>query len=302
MTDFKRLDLPGKLIYINVVVFIITQVWCLIQTLFCLSGYDWQDYLALHSSLGEFLFKPWTLLTYFFTHANLTQDIFHILFNMLWLWWFGQFFLRYHTGRQFLSVYLLGGIFAGLFFLLAYNVFPYFTHNGIAASVVGASGAIFALIVAVAMRSPEETLYLNLFVRTVSVKMKWVAAAVIAINLLSLPSSYNTGGIICHIGGALWGFVYGYYESKGKNVARWFERICDKIVNFATPRPRMQATRGGARTVNADKRKDMEYNASQKQHQERIDAILDKISKSGYDGLSAEEKQMLFDASHRKRK
>lgn len=302
MIDYKKLSLPGKLIYINVVVYAITQLWCLCQVLFCISGFDWQNFLALHANPYDFMLKPWTLFTYFFTHADLSQDLFHIVFNMLWLWWFGDFFLRYHTGRQFLSVYLLGGIFSGLFFLLVYNIFPYFVFDRTFTSVVGASGAIFALIVAVAMRSPEETLYLNFIIRTVGVKMKWVAVAALAINVLSLPSSYNIGGIVCHIGGALWGFIYGYYEAKGKNAARWFEQLCDKIANMLKPRPKMQATRGGARTVNADKRKDMDYNASQKARQAKIDAILDKISKSGYDGLTAEEKQMLFDASHRKNK
>lgn len=302
MFEFKKLSLPSKLIYINVVVYIITQLWKLLLLLCCVSGFDWQNFLALHANLHDFLFTPWTLFTYFFTHADIGIDFLHIVFNMLWLWWFGVFFLRYHTGRQFLSVYLLGGLFSGLFFLLVYNVFPYFLYERQQAAVVGASGAIFALIVAVAMRSPNETLYLNFIVRTFSVKMKWIAVAAIVLNILSLPSSYNTGGIVCHLGGALWGLVYGYYESRGTNAALWFERICDKVANWFKPRPRMQATRGGARTVNADRRKDMEYNAEQKAHQEKIDAILDKISKSGYDGLSAEDKQILFDASHRRKK
>ena len=302
MISYKKLNLPGKLIYINVVVYIITQLYRLMLTLFCISGFSWQDYLALHSNLNDFLFTPWTLLTYFFTHADIGTDFFHIIFNMLWLWWFGDFFLRYHTGRQFLSVYLLGGIFSGLFFLLVYNIFPYFLFDRDTTSVVGASGAIFALIVAVAMRSPNDTLYLNFFIRTVGVKMKWIAVAAIVINLMSIPSSYNIGGIVCHLGGALWGFIYGHCESHGINIARWFEQICDKIANMFKPRPKMQATRGGASHVNADKRKDMDYNTAQKAHQEKIDAILDKISKSGYDGLTAEEKQMLFDASHRKKR
>lgn len=302
MFDFKKLSLPGKLIYINAVVYLITQLWRLLLVLCCINGFDWQNYLALHANLHDFLFTPWTLFTYFFTHADIGIDFLHIVFNMLWLWWFGVFFLRYHTGRQFLSVYLLGGLFSGLFFLLVYNVFPYFLYERQHAAVVGSSGAIFALIVAVAMRSPNETLYLNFIVRTLSVKMKWIAVAAIVVNILSLPSSYNIGGIVCHLGGALWGLIYGYYEARGVNIALWFERICDKVTNWFKPRPRMQATRGGARTVNADRRKDMEYNAEQKAHQERIDAILDKISKSGYDGLSAEDKQILFDASHRKKK
>ena len=303
MVEYKKLNVAGKLIYINVVVFIITQVYHLFLTLFCVYGYNWQEFLALHSNLSYFLLTPWTLLSYFFTHADLGVDIFHIVFNMLWLWWFGNYFLRYHTNRQLLSLYLLGGLFAGLVFLFVYNVFPYFMYDRNNTMLVGASGAIFAVIVATGMRSPNDVLYLNFFVKIVPVKMKWIAASAIAINLLSLPNSYNVGGIVCHLGGALFGFLYSYYEMKGINIARWFEQFCDKLVNaFKPTKNRMKVSRGGARTVNADKRKDMDYNTQQKQHQAKIDAILDKISKSGYDGLSAEEKQLLFDASQRKKK
>lgn len=302
MIDYRKLNLPGKLIYINVVVYALTQLYRLFLTLFCISGNNWQDYLALHANLDYLAFTPWTIFTYFFTHADIGTDVFHIVFNMLWLWWFGQFFLRYHTGRQFLSVYLIGGLFSGLFFLFTYNVFPYFLFDRNSAAVVGASGAIFALIVAVAMRSPNETLYLNFFVRTIGVKMKWIAAIAILINLMSLSNSQNAGGIICHLGGALWGLIYGICESRGINITLWFDRLCDDIANMFKCRPKMKATKGGARTVNADKRKDMDYNAQQRDRQAKIDAILDKISKSGYDGLTAEEKQLLFDASNRKKR
>lgn len=302
MIEYKKLNIVGKLIYINVAVYIVTQLYRLFLTLFCVSGFQWQDYLALHSNINYFLLTPWTVFTYFFTHADLGIDLFHIVFNMLWLWWFGNYFLRYRINRQFLSVYLLGGIFSGLFFLLVYNIFPYFLLERNYVTLVGASGAIFAVIVATAMRSPDDMLYLNFFVKVVPVRMKWIAVAAIVINLLSLPNSYNTGGIVCHIGGAIFGFLYSFYEMKGINIARWFEMFCDKLVNIFKPRPRMKVSRGGARTVNADKRKDMDYNTQQKEYQTKIDAILDKISKSGYDGLTAEEKQLLFDASHRRKK
>lgn len=301
MINYKTLSLPGKLIYINVAVYIITQIYRLLCVLLCVSGYDWQNYLALHTNLNYFLMTPWTIVTYMFTHADIGVDFLHIVFNMLWLWWFGEFFLRYHTGRQLLSVYLLGGLFSGLFFLLVYNIFPYFLYDRNFTSIVGASGAIFALIVAVAMRSPNEVLYLNFFVKVVPVQMKWIAIAAIGINLLGLPNSYNLGGIICHLGGALWGFIYSYSEAHGINVTNWFERLCDNIVNIFKKRPKMTASRGGAYHFDAEKKKDMDYNKTQKDHQAKIDEILDKISQKGYDGLTAEEKQFLFDASHKKR-
>lgn len=299
MFRFKTLTLPGKLIYINVVIFALTQLWRILVLLLGMTGYAWQDALALHSNLHDFSLRPWTLFTYMWTHADIGDDIFHIIFNMLWLWWFGNYFMRSHRSHQFIGVYLMGGLAAGLSFLLVYNIFPYFSIVRHYSTVVGASGAIFALIVAVAMSRPNDLLYLNFFVRVVPVRMKWFALSALGITLLSLGGS-NTGGIVCHLGGALFGYLYGALEQRGIDLTLrptgWWESL---RARFST-RPRMTATPGGARHSNVDRRKDMDYNARQRARQERIDAILDKISKHGYDGLTAEEKQTLFDASKRK--
>lgn len=306
LQKYKALNLPGKLIAIQVAIWSITQLLRLVRFLF--TGYDchWQDWLALHANLNEFVYTPWTLFTYFFVHANLGDNIFHLIFNMLWLWWFGQFFLRYHTGRQLLGTYLLGGLFAGVFYLLCFNLFPYlhaitYASANLNVAVVGASGAIFALVAAVAMRQPDEALYLNFFVRVVPVKMKWFALAALAINLMNLAGGENIGGIVCHLGGMLFGVVFGFLERKGIDLTRHFNLLCDWVADLFKPKPRMTATRGGKRPVYHDREKDHDYNRRKKEQQERIDAILDKISKSGYDGLTAEEKAMLFDASNRKK-
>ncbi len=302
---YKQLDLPGRLIAINVCVWAVVQLLRLVVFLFTGSDFHWQGALALHANLGEFLHTPWTIVTYFFIHANLGDNVFHIVFNMLWLWWFGKFFLRYHTGRQLLGVYLMGGLIAGAFYLLCFNAFPYL-HSlatppfGAGPCVVGASGAIFALVAAVAMRQPDEAIYLNFFVRVVPIRMKWFALAALVINLMNLAGGENTGGILCHLGGMGFGCAFGYMERKGVDLTRHFNLMCDSVVNLFRKKPKLKATPGGKPHVYHDRQADHDYNRRQKERQDRIDAILDKISKEGYEGLTAEEKALLFDSSNRR--
>lgn len=297
--SYKKLSLPGKIIAINVTVWVITQLWRLIVLLFVINGYDWQDFLALHSNLRDFWLTPWTLVTYMWVHADLGVNLFHLVFNMLWLWWFGQYFLRWHTGRQFLGVYLVGGIFAGLFFLWVYNAFPYFALDRQYTSLIGASGAIFGLVTAVAVARPDDQIRLNLILTVFPLTMKWLAVLALGISILNI--STNTGGIVCHIGGAVWGALYALFERRGVDLTGWFNRVADWVTNLFKPSPRLKATRGGARAPFPGERdRDTDYNARKRARQEQIDRILEKISQNGYDALTAEEKQLLFDASKKK--
>lgn len=303
MLKYKQLPIYGQIIYITVCVFALTQLWRLVCLLFVVSGYHWQSFLALPANLNDFWLRPWTLFTYMFCHADIGKNVFHIIFNMLWLWWFGQMFVRFHTSCQLLSLYLVGGLFAGLFFLLVYNVFPYFLLERQSACVVGASGALMALMGAVVMQ-PSQMVGLNLIVRTVPMQMRTLTIIVMALTLFN-GTADNSGGLVCHIGGALFGLIYGHYYQKGRDITafanRWIQAVKQWIHQLR--RPRMTAMRGGRRDpIGAEKMRDMNYNADRRQHEAQIDAILDKISKHGYDGLSTEEKQMLFDASKKRNK
>jgi len=278
LQKYKNLHLPGQLVVIQLFIWLLTQIGRLIH-------FQWEAYFALDSRIGELLFKPWTLFTYMWVHANIGDDLFHIIFNMMWLWYFGQFFLRYHTSKQLLHVFIWGGIIGGLSFLLWGSCM----NDTFGQFLVGASGAIFALVAAVAIRQPNEPIYLNLFVRIVPISMKWFALIALGINIMHLLGGQNSGGIICHLGGMLWGALYELNLLKG-----WTKQLF-------SPKVHMAATPGGKRTPHPDKQKDIDYNQRQKEQQARIDAILDKISRSGYDGLTAEEKAALFDASQRKK-
>lgn len=300
--NYKSLSIQGKIIYITVAVYLLTQLWRLVCLLFCFSGYDWQQVLALPANLNDLAMRPWTILTYMFCHADIGQNVLHIVFNMLWLWWLAPIFLRFHTSKQFLSLYLMGGIFAGLFFLLVYNVFPYFRFDRHYTWIVGASGSVCAMLAAIIMQ-PDQLVGLNLFIRTITTRMKWVALVVLLLTLFAGPAG-NTGGLVCHVGGALFGFIYGYFFRQGTDITVWFSEGCQTIAQWIKDwnKPKMKATAGGRRDpISADKQKDMQYNTDKRQHEARIDEILDKISKHGYDGLTAEEKQLLFDASKRRK-
>ena len=197
--NYKSLPIQGKIIYITVAVYVLTQLWRLVCLLFCYSGYDWQQVLALPANLNDLAMRPWTILTYMFCHADIGQNVLHIVFNMLWLWWLAPIFLRFHTSKHFLSLYLMSGIFAGLFFLLVYNVFPYFRFDRHYTWIVGASGSVCAMLAAIIMQ-PDQLVGLNLFVRTITTRMKWVALVVLLLTLFAGPAG-NTGGLVCHVGG-----------------------------------------------------------------------------------------------------
>ena len=293
---YKKLNSVGRIIAITSIVYILTQLWNIFLFLFEIHGYRWQDFLALPAGIQEFISHPWTLLSYMFVHADFSNNPFHLIFNMIWLYWFGQFFLRYHSGRQFLSLYITAGLFAGLFFLLCYNIFPSFSTDKYHTIVVGASGAIFALIVAVAIRQPNEILTFNLFLSRFNLKMKWIALAVL---IISSMGENNIGGSVCHVGGAVWGAFYALSERKGKDITRWLNTFCDNIANLFKPKPRIKVSKGGKSTWKAERQKDMDYNQQRKEHEKRIDSILDKMRKSGYNGLTEEEKRYLFEARNK---
>ena len=188
------------LLYINVIAFLIVKFLGLILTLFKVDANLALSYLMLPSSLSALMYKPWTLVTYMFMHAN----FFHLFFNMLCLLWFGRIFLEYFGQRQLLGLYLLGGIGAGLTYIGAYNLFPYFSEQVNFSMLVGASGSLMAIVLAVAMYVPDYEINLFLIGR---LKLKWVAGAMVLLSMFGITST-NAGGEFAHIGGAVIGALY----------------------------------------------------------------------------------------------
>ena len=283
---FHRGDINLQLIYINVGVFVVTTLVSVFLRLFNMGDASWMNILTLPASIPEFLKQPWSLLSYMFLHA----DPLHLLFNMLWLYWFGQLFLSFFSARHFRGLYLLGGICGGLFYMLALNVFPYFTPYIYISTLLGASASVLAIVVATAVREPE---YRVNFMFIGTVRLKYVALFMVVTDLLFVTSG-NGGGHIAHLGGALAGWWFAWSLRKGNDVTKWINGVLDGCSGvwskLSSKKPKMKVSKGGRAA-------DYDYNARKKQQSEEIDRILDKLKKSGYGSLTTEEKKRLFDAS-----
>lgn len=281
---FKQGNVLIKLIYINAGVFIVLNLINLFFYLFSKSSLDtlFSNWFAFPSNFYIFLHKPWTLVTYMFMHA----DIWHILFNLLWLYWFGQIFLQYLSHKKLLSVYILGGFAGALLYALAYNLFPAFNFERFGSSMVGASAAIMAIVIAISAIVPNYSINIILFG---SVKLKYIAIFTIIIDAISIQYS-NAGGHIAHLGGAFFGYSFAVWHNKGKDITLWFSKILDALDNIFKRKPKMKI---GYKKPTDDK----EYNRIKVDQQKEIDRILDKIAKGGYNSLSKEEKDFLFKSS-----
>jgi membrane associated rhomboid family serine protease len=280
-TSFKTGSTLTRLIYFNLAVFIFIQIVNIFVRLF--GGGDFLrlliDFLAVPTNLGELARKPWTVFTYMFSH----YDFFHILFNILWLYWFGKIFLSYLSEKQLLSVYILGGLAGALLYIFSYNVFPGLQNQAASTSMVGASASVMAIMFAIAFLVPDYKIYVILIG---PVKIIYVALIAFAFSSL-VEFSVNTGGKLAHIGGAAFGYFYTYRYNRGKDISVSFSRFIDTIVSFFKPKTKMKVTHKKPVT-------DEEYNKKRAQNQKELDRILDKISKKGYDSLTKEEKELLF--------
>jgi membrane associated rhomboid family serine protease len=288
--SFKRGSSLTQLIYINLGVFVILRLAYTFFALFSGNGlgspenkieynYYVMQWLMLPSGPSQLLFRPWTLLTYMFLHF----DFLHVLFNILWLYWFGKIFLQYLDNKRLLNLYLLGGVSGGVLFILAYNLIPALAVNG-NVPLLGASAAVMAIAIAIAFYVPEYTIHL-LFIGPV--KLKYLALFFVITDLIFIPMGDNAGGHIAHLGGALYGIFFINRFKKGKDTGRWFGMIMDRVFSIFKPRPKIKVSY--RKPVD-----DKEYNKLKKTQQDEIDKILDKISKGGYESLSREEKEKLF--------
>ena len=263
---YNKANVVEKIIYINVFLFLITVLF----TKFII------EWFALPSSIDSFLVKPWTLITYAFLHERL----FHILSNLLVLYYIGNLFLNFYTKKQFLNFYFLGIIVGAFTFLVNYYI-----TDKTGAPLGGASAAVTTIFVAIATKIPQYALRLR-FIGSVEL---WVLAAIwVVLSILQLANADN-GGAIAHLGGAVFGFVYSKQLKQGNDIGKWFESSIDFFTNL------FKQKNSNLKTVYKSKRK-VSKNEVSKTKQRKIDDILDKIGKSGYENLTQEEKDFLFRA------
>lgn len=288
-SKFKQGTIVTRLIFINTGIFLVLKLTLVFFSLFKLDASGILSFLEMPSLMPKLLLAPWTVFTYMFVHV----DLMHILFNMLWLFFFGGMFLRWFNPRQLGGLYVIGGLFGALFYVLSYNLFPAFV--GVDASLIGASASILALGIAVAFYRPDEPVSLFLLG---TIKLKWLAIVMVVMDLLSLNGS-NAGGSIAHLGGAVAGLVFGMTLRQQVDITRWINPLLDGLITLFRPRPKMKVTyqRSKFEKANTAPDVDQEYRDRKKAEMERLDSILDKIKKSGYDSLTAQEKQQLFESS-----
>ena len=276
--SFARGSVLTRLIYINLGVFVTIR---LLNVFFFLAGaeFPFLEWLAMPADFSRLAWRPWTLITYMFLHF----DFLHILFNILWLYWLGKIFLSYFDQRKLLGLYLIGGIAGGLFYLIGYNVFPVFSSIRSASLLMGASASVIAVVAALAVHAPNHALHL-LFIG--AVKMKYIALATILLYIIGIASA-NAGGNLAHLGGAFGGMMFVLQLRRGVDLTNVPNQVVEALMGLIKTK----------RKIKVSYRKppdDIEYNRQKNKRQEEINKILDKISKSGYDSLSREEKEILF--------
>ncbi|MDR1623929.1 MAG: rhomboid family intramembrane serine protease [Tannerellaceae bacterium] len=279
---FRSGSILTKFIYINVGAFIVIRLTAVLFILFNVQPVSFLHYLQIPSSPLQLLYRPWTIITYMFTH----YDFLHVLFNMLWLYWFGKIFLQFFMPRQLGGVYLLGGIAGAALFMLAYNVFPYFRTVALSSALIGASASVMAIVFAVSFYRKEYEISL-LFIG--KIKLIYLALGTFVLDFLAITST-NAGGHIAHLGGAFLGIWFASGMKAGKDLTAPMNRLIDKVVNIGKRKPKMHVSY---------KRTETDYDYNARKHKERVelDTILDKLKHSGYESLSSEEKKQLFDAS-----
>lgn len=271
-TGFRQSSTLMKIVWVNVAVFVLLR---LIAIVFVFSGRpDYIDMMLaqveLPSSPAVFLTRPWTLVNYMFAQ----YDLLHVVFNMLWLYWFGTMFTMTASSRRLLTLYLCGGLAGAVLFMLGYMVLPMF-HSSYG-SLIGSSASVIAVVTAVAILMPRFKMHLLLIG---SVSVKWIAIVTIVLVLVGVTGS-NAGGEIAHIGGVIAGVLYGLWIKRGHEFS--FRRPAWRRAPADAPAPSQSSDSG----LSADERA-------------QLDAILDKIKKSGYTSLTPSERERLFSVSRK---
>ncbi|MFN7044283.1 MAG: rhomboid family intramembrane serine protease [Flavobacterium sp.] len=274
--QYKTGGMVQKLIFWNIGFFLFSLVFFYS---FSAGKFQIPTWIALSSDLGTFIRTPWTLVTFNFFHGGFL----HLFFNLMVLHFSGRLFSTYFTDKQMLGVYVLGGIFSGITFVLSY---VFIAKAGL---LVGASGAIMAVLIATATYAPFMLLRIPLIG---IVKLWHVAFVILLVDLIQLPLD-NTGGHLAHLGGALFGFIYIKLLKSGTDITKPFSAILDSFANLFKPKKKTPFKKVHR---NATKKSVNSFQDNKDLTQKQIDDILDKISKSGYDSLTKEEKEFLFKA------
>jgi membrane associated rhomboid family serine protease len=258
-----------KLIVINIIFFIIPLLLNTFLWLFDLKDISILDYFVVEADIMSLIFKPWSLITYGFLHGSFS----HLFWNMIMLFYFGNILVNYFGDKRLLNVFFNGILFGGIIYIISYNLFPVFT--GVSSKMIGSSAGVMAILFYITSYNPNHTIRFFF----VNIKLLYIAVFLLLMDIIQIPVE-NSGGHIAHLGGALIGFLM-FRSFKGIDFVDIYTNIGTKKNNKIIKRNK---TFSGS---NFD--------------QKKIDSILDKISESGYESLTKEEKNYLFKASNKKK-
>ena len=277
---FKQLNQAEKLILVNVACFVMPLFIRTVFYLFNIPSGVFVGWFELSSDWGDLIFKPWTILTYSFMHSG----FFHLFWNMYLLYFTSRLFLNIFPARTFFNVYFLGVILGGVTFLISYSIFPAFQNSS--PIMVGASAGVMATFIFIANYSPDFEVRLIFF----NVKLRYLAIAFILLDIIQIPYG-NAGGHLAHLGGAALGYFYFLRLNQGTDIGLPLEELSNRLLNLFKKQSNLKTVYKNKSNA-VSKKKESNEDLDQK----KIDAILDKISKSGYDSLSQKEKDFLFRA------
>jgi membrane associated rhomboid family serine protease len=277
-----------RLLAINIGLFLVLMI---LRTFLFILGSDFTIFdflvekLSMPASFSQLIYQPWSVVTYMFLHV----DFMHILFNLLILYWTGSLFAEYLGNEKLWATYVLGAITGGLAYLIMFNISPAFSQQVNHSHLMGASAGVIAVMVGIATLLPDYTVQLLLIG---PVKLKYVALVSILIYFISIPLG-NAGGQIAHLGGALFGYIMIKQLKKGNDITSWLSNLFKKR---SSRKSKMTVVRSSKPVP------DSVYVEAAISKQEAIDKVLDKINKSGFDSLSKEEKDVLYNASGKSNK
>ncbi|SHJ41154.1 Membrane associated serine protease, rhomboid family [Arenibacter nanhaiticus] len=279
--QYNRLNIAEKLIVINVFIFIAAG---LLKILFGWSGATITQWFELPKDFFQFLTQPWSIVTYSFFHSGFG----HVFWNMIMLYFSGKIFLNLFDNKRFINVYFLGVILGGLIFLLSYNIFP--ALLGINTSLIGASAGVTAVLIFVCTYLPNQEVRVVFF----NVKLWHIGVFVVALDLIQISYGGNVGGRLAHLGGAALGYYYARQLFKGHDIGSGFSKFLGYMEELFKRKDKKAPLKTVYRRESSGAKSKEFYD--KESHQRKIDAILDKISKSGYESLSKAEKDFLFKA------
>ena len=280
----QQLNEAEKLILINVICFVLPLFLKTLFYLFNIPSNVMIGWFELSAEWSDLLFKPWTIFTYSFMHSG----FFHLFWNMYLLYFVSRLFLNLFSPRTFFNVYFLGVLLGGLTFMLSYSVFPAFQYAS--PIMVGASAGVMAVLIFMATYSPDLEVRIIFF----NVKLRYLGIAFVLLDVIQIPYG-NAGGHLAHLGGAALGYLYVKRLDQGVDIGLPFENFTNRVLNLFKKQSKLKTVHKRKASSNSKKKV-----TTQEVDQSKIDSILDKISKSGYDSLTQKEKDFLFQAGKKK--